>query len=711
MKPKTLIGLLTLLFTAAVTVLPVCGQQSPAVTGQTEPQSRFIHPGLLHTEADFARMRAKVAAGASPWMDDWKILIANPHSQLGWRPRPTEKVIRGAVPGQNVAAFFNDVHAAYQCALRWKVSGDAAYADKAVSILNAWSGTLKEVSGNSDRFLAVGIYGYEFANAAEIMRTYPGWKAADFARFQTMMLTVFYPMNHDFLTRHNGAAITNYWANWDLCNMASIEAIGVLCDRRDLYNEALTYFKTGAGNGAMDKAVYYVHPGNLGQWQEAGRDQGHTTLGIALMGPICEMAWNQGDDLYGYDNNRFLAGAEYVAKYNLGKDVPFEPYSWGMGQKGTRQTQPGISPASRGIDRPAWELVFNHYVNRKGIAAPYTAQFAAKVRPEGGGGNFGPNSGGYDQLGFGTLTFTRDPQVADPGPSGLTARLSGGAPVLSWWGAAGAASYNVKRSPKAGGPYVTIASGVKDLLTYTDTNVKPSQYFYVVTGVRDGKETEPSNEAHVSTAAELQTQLKFDETSGRKAADASGNGHTCVLNGGATWATGRNGNAVALNGVDGYVSLPTNLTAKLSDFTISAWIYLNASQTWARIFDFGDDRGRYLFLTPNGAGKLRFATSTVYGYNEQVIDGVAPLPTNQWVHVAVTLSGRVGTLYVNGVAVGSNPAMDFPPFQIGATPRNWIGRSQFRSDPYLNGKVDDFRIYSGALNAQEVAALVTTPGA
>ena len=45
-------------------------------------------------------------------------------------------------------------------------------------------------------------------------------------------------------------------------------------------------------------------------------------MGIILTGVICEQAWKQGDDLYGYDNNRFLAGCEYVAKYNLGEDVP-----------------------------------------------------------------------------------------------------------------------------------------------------------------------------------------------------------------------------------------------------------------------------------------------------------------------------------------------------------------------------------------------------
>jgi concanavalin A-like lectin/glucanase superfamily protein/alginate lyase len=719
MNPKFAMSLVC---AAAVTALLACVQPAPsAATGPAAARKAFVHPGLLHTEAGFARMKARVAAGERPWSDGWQLLIASPHAQLGWKPRPLAKVVRGAVPGQsqNYPTLFNDIHAAYQLALRWKISGDEAYARKSIETLNGWASTLKEVTGNSDRFLAAGIYGYQFANAAEIMRTYPGWAKDDFARFQNMMLAIFYAMNHDFLTRHNDAAITNYWANWDLCNIASMQAIGVLCDRRDIYEEAITYFKTGKGNGAIDKAVYYVHPGYLGQWQEAGRDQGHTTLGIALMGPICETAWNQGDDFYSYDNNRFLAGAEYVAKYNLGHDVPFQPYIWGTGQRGERREQPVISAAGRGALRAGYEIVVNHYVKRRGIAAPYSVQYAAKLRPEGGGGG---HASTFDQLGFGTLTAIAqrapDPQVESPRPGGLTARKSGASVVLSWWGAADATSYNVKRAalrpppsalspqPSALSPYATIAADVKDPLTYADRDLKAGNYSYIVTAVRAGKETGPSNEVRVSTVTALQTQLKFDETRGTAAADAVNNAQPGTLHGGAAWEAGKTGNAVSLDGKDDYVSLPASVASRLSDFTIAAWVYLNENKTWARVFDFGDDRGRSMFLTPrSGGGKVRFATSTVYGYNEQAIDGKAALPANQWVHVAVTLSGRVGTLYVNGVAVGSNPAMDFPPFQIGNTPQNWIGRSQNPNDPYLNGKVDDLRIYDGALHPQEVAAL------
>lgn len=364
----------------------------------------FTHPGLLHTGADFTRMQTKVAAAAEPWKSSWDILVANSHSSLTRAfTNPIPAIVYRGFDGthaENYASLFRDAASAYATALRWKISGDAAYADKSIAILNAWAAGMTGISGTSDKYLLAGIQGYQLANAAEMVRTYSGWAPADFAAFQNWMLTVFYSMNHDFLMNHNGTCISNYWANWDLANMASMIGIGVLCDRRDIYNEAVDYFKNGAGNGAIQKLVPYLY-GDIGQWQESGRDQGHTVLGVALAGSFAEMAWNQGDDLYGYDNNRLLKGFEYIAKYNLGYDVPYTTYTNCIGI-----VQTIISADQRGNVRPVWELVYNHYVNRKGLSAPYTGLWAQRVRPEGGGGNYGPNSGGYDQLGYGTLTAT-----------------------------------------------------------------------------------------------------------------------------------------------------------------------------------------------------------------------------------------------------------------------------------------------------------------
>jgi hypothetical protein len=116
------------------------------------------------------------------------------------------------------------------------------------------------------------------------------------------------------------------------------------------------------------------------------------------------MAYNQGDDLFAYENNKILAGSEYCSKYNVGEDVPYTSYT------NSDVTQSVISNSSRGNIRPMNELLYAHYHELKGLNAQWTGNYRDIVNnasggAEGGGGNYGPNSGGYDQLGYGTLTF------------------------------------------------------------------------------------------------------------------------------------------------------------------------------------------------------------------------------------------------------------------------------------------------------------------
>ncbi|WP_339277688.1 RICIN domain-containing protein [Paenibacillus sp. FSL W8-0426] len=369
----------------------------------------FVHPGLLHTEEDLVRIKQMVAAGEQPYLDGWNQLVNSPLSAAGWTPRATATIIRGGT-GDNVSLLYNDAARAYQNALRWKITGDTAHGDTARDILNAWSSTLTTVTGNADRYLAAGLQGYQLANAAELMRDYPGF---DVQGMQAMLLNVFYkPLNERFLIGnefgrdHNDAYIQNYWANWDLSNMAATIAIGVFCDRQDIYEIGIEYFKHGAGNGSIYNAIPFLHPDGLAQWQESGRDQAHTQLGIGLMATINEMAWNQGDDLYGWADNRFMKAAEYVAKYNNGDDdVPFASYEWGSGTNGAVQTHTVISGAGRNEFRPIWEMIYNHYANRKGMNVPNIAARAALMRTEGGPNPQYPST--FDHLGFGTLLYTR----------------------------------------------------------------------------------------------------------------------------------------------------------------------------------------------------------------------------------------------------------------------------------------------------------------
>ena len=72
-------------------------------------------------------------------------------------------------------------------------------------------------------------------------------------------------MDHGFLVSHMGQCSTYMWANWDLLSMDSMMAIGIFCDNTNYYNKALTYFKSGVGNGNIEDTVYFIHPGYLGQ--------------------------------------------------------------------------------------------------------------------------------------------------------------------------------------------------------------------------------------------------------------------------------------------------------------------------------------------------------------------------------------------------------------------------------------------------------------
>lgn len=409
----------------------------------TASAAGYAHPGLLHTRADLDRMAAKVKAGAAPYTAGYAKLTANGRSHSSWTPRPQQTVYRGAGSPQNYALLYKDLAAAYQNGLRYHVGGDTAHADTAVAILNAWSGTLTSLAGSADRFLAAGLYGYQAANAAELVRDRPDF---ELERFQKMLTTVFSPLSESFLVQHNGAVLTNYWPNWDLTAMACVLATGIFCDDSAKVEQAVEYFKHGTGLGSVRNAIPVVHEDGLAEWLEAGRDQGHTLLGVGLMGTVCEMAWNQGIDLYGYDDNRFFKGAQYVAKWAMGGKATYTANTRrkgavnGWSGSETASAAAGVDPA---MTRPVWAMIANHYTKRRGLSAPYLTQIAAKAAPEGGGGDYGDASGGYDQLGFGTLAFTRDRA------SGASGGASGGASSSPTASASASAPASASTSPSA----------------------------------------------------------------------------------------------------------------------------------------------------------------------------------------------------------------------------------------------------------------------
>jgi hypothetical protein len=94
--------------------------------------------------------------------------------------------------------------------------------------------------------------------------------------------------------------------------------------------------------------------------------------------------------------------------------------------------------------------------------------------------------------------------------------------------------------------------------------------------------------------------------------------------------------------------------------------------------------------------------------DEQRLDARDPLPLGTWTHLAVTLSGMTGTLYVNGTAVATNTSMTLNPSSLPVTTNDYVGKSQFPPDPSLDATVDEFQIWNSGLSAAQVQSLLTS---
>lgn len=669
----------------------------------------FRHPGLVLADADFARIREHIVAGAQPWSNWWSKMCADSISSLDSKPNPQEGVYRAT----NAGVMYRDIQRAYCLALRWKLSGDTDYADKAVETLDAWSGKLKEVwtkppgSGAHEDwtgFLLGGMQGHQWAQVGEIMRTYPGWAPQNLARFQNMLVKVFVGLSSGWLTgvtdlgQHREAN-----TSWDMAALCGTMAIGIFCDRHDLYMQAYDYYTANnRGNdrktfntGALVHGVYFMHPGHFGQWQEAGRDQGHATLGMSLGGVLLEMAWNQGDDLYALHNNRFLAAAEYVARCNL-KDEAGNTYPMPFVPK-----RESVNQSFQNF-RGAWEPIYNHYVNRMGLAAPNVERMIALCES-----NQWANS---DDLMFTTLTHRRAPYAGPmKAPSGLTAVGVGGRAVLSWWGSTGATGYQVGRSTAANGPFSVIGTAKSgETLTLADTP-PAGTWFYRVTalGADKADSGRSSTAVRIVLPGELRYAMPLDDGSGKAARGwrVDGAGRKVQLDAalasGTGWGNGRSsGKAIALDGNESSVELPAGLFQDLDDFTLAMWVNLK-SVAWDSCLMFvGQDNQNYMLLLP-AADRLRFSISA--GRGEMTVTAPAPLPTGLWVHVAVTLQDTTAKLYVDGKLEATDDSILLSPRQIGDQIRR-LGRTDVHRA--LDGSLQDFRLYSGALSAAEIASLM-----
>lgn len=188
-------------------------------------------------------------------------------------------------------------------------------------------------------------------------------------------------------------------------------------------------------------------------------------------------------------------------------------------------------------------------------------------------------------------------------------------------------------------------------------------------------------------------------------ADDSGNARSARV-GAFDWVTGKHGNAIDLDGAFGYVTLPSSgVTSGLGNFTVTVWAKPRSLAGPARLFDIGTGQTAFMTMTVMTAatGNPRFFMKTA-GNASLYVDSSIALKLDVWQLVSVTQSGNTVTLYVDGVVAATSNAMTYRASSFDAN-QSYLGRSQFM-DPLFDGALDEFRLYSRALSAAEIASVV-----
>ncbi len=257
---------------------------------------------------------------------------------------PYEVVARDGEHRATKGGSERDMHTAWDCAR----TGET---DKALEIINAYATTLQRFDGHDAPLCTIQAYWLVRAMTEAKAHQRPEWTA--------MIQRAILPLMEQF-EADSPYANGNWGAIVNRCRMAC----AIFLEDSALYRAAIDYHLSANDNGALPRYI-----GQTGQCQETGRDQAHVQLGLGALCDICEMAWTQGDDLWGALDNRLMKGLEYTARYNLGHDVPFETWQDCTGLY-CDWTEPGAM--QRGRIRCIYDAAYKHYTTVKGLKMPYT---------------------------------------------------------------------------------------------------------------------------------------------------------------------------------------------------------------------------------------------------------------------------------------------------------------------------------------------------
>lgn len=206
----------------------------------------------------------------------------------------------------------------------------------------------------------------------------------------------------------------------------------------------------------------------------------------------------------------------------------------------------------------------------------------------------------------------------------------------------------------------------------------------------------------------------FDEASGTTVHDSSGNAHDGTLTGGSWLAAGRFGGALAL--ASGDQVAVSNFPAATPSWTVSVWTRSSAAQLAANTTDFSTIvsteiafSGGWQVHLDNRSTRQRFDVAYWAGttVDDYVVLSCKCIEADQWIHLTAVWDGASSTmtLYRDDQAVEQTP-MPSPVLPGDATlyMGTWTEGAR-----YFTGDLDEFAIWSRALQRPEIATLSQHP--
>jgi hypothetical protein len=191
----------------------------------------------------------------------------------------------------------------------------------------------------------------------------------------------------------------------------------------------------------------------------------------------------------------------------------------------------------------------------------------------------------------------------------------------------------------------------------------------------------------------------LDEGQGTIAVDWSGRGKHGAFQGDPLWVDGLDGGALEFDG-DDYVD--TGNTQDLAKWTIACWVISPAAPASASPSGPLHREKNYQFDWNHTDAVFRGAVAIEIGGTWHAASYM-PVAANTWYHLAATLDGTALRAYRDGVLITTNTAASGVPTAETGTLK--LGRHATAAQ-FFTGTVDDARVYSRALSAQEIQAVM-----